>query len=199
MHSGRIISVVVCGLVFLVSGACTRDRPTSKPSASASASAQRAVVDVAALINNGIVAAGKGQFDQAKADFEQALKVDPKNKFAWFNLGFLAEAHKDTAGAVKAYDKALESDPLYTPALYNKAIIVEASNADAAIVLYRRILDVDDKAATTLVRLGLLMDKKGDKDQARSAFGRAVKVDPTLASAVPPAYRVNGPSVRPGN
>lgn len=189
MQIFRMISLVVCGLVLLSGGACTSDVPTSAPSAVVSSPGQGAVVDVAALINSGITAVEKERFVEAKVNFEQALEVDPRNKFAWFNLGFLAQTRSDAAEAVRNYDEALKIDPVYTPAMFNKAILLETSDPNAAIALYQKILGINEKAATTLIRLGVLLDEQGDEAAAQDAFTRAVKLDAALAEAVPQSYR----------
>jgi tetratricopeptide (TPR) repeat protein len=195
MRTGRAISVAACCLALLAGGACTREEPVSQ----ASPSVAGAAVDLGKLIDTGIAAAKEGRFDDAKASFEQVLQADPGNKFAWFNLGFLAQSRGDNGQAASDYDKALASDPSYTPALYNKAILAEADHPETAIELYQKILDINARAATALVRLGALLDKKGDKDGARSAFTRAAQLDPTLAESVPPSYRDNDPSPAPAD
>jgi tetratricopeptide (TPR) repeat protein len=191
MRVGRFASATMCGLVLLVGGACSGDPGTP---------AESGLSEAGVLINNGVAALEKGQLDEAKAEFEQALKLEPTNKLAWYDLGVVAQARGDSAGAIRHYDKALESDPAYTPAMYNKAIVLEASDREAAIALYRKILGINAKASTTQFRLGLLLGKKGDKNGARDAFAQAAKLDPALAKMVPPAYRGDSsPSAEPSN
>jgi tetratricopeptide (TPR) repeat protein len=191
MKMSRVVSTTMCGLVLLVGGACTND-PGRKP-------AQSGASGAGALVNQGVTAAGQGRLDEAKAAWEQAVKIDPKNKLAWFNLGWVAQSRRDPAGAIQNYDKALESDPSYGPAMFNKAIVLEASDREAAIVLYRKILASNKKGASAHFRLGLLLDQKGDKAGARGAFAQVTKLDAALAKAVPPAYRDTRPSTTPSN
>jgi len=42
-------------------------------------------------LSQGLAAQVAGQLDVAAADYNQVLKNDPKNKFAYFNLGVIAQ------------------------------------------------------------------------------------------------------------
>ena len=182
----RAIVVTACGAAILLAG-CSGDNRADPPSVP-SASPTQSPGSVGKLIDAGVLAAQQGKSDEAKGDFEQAVKADPHSKVAWFNLGFLAHSHGQLADALKNYDKALECDPSYTPAMSIKAILLEVGKPDEAIALYQRILAINDKASTTLIRLGFLLDKKGDPNAARTAFAGAMNLDPALATAVPAAY-----------
>ena len=51
----------------------------------------------------------KGDYAEAKTDFQKALKLDSSKAFqaaVWFNLGLVAEKQKDTAAARKAYTQS---------------------------------------------------------------------------------------------
>jgi tetratricopeptide (TPR) repeat protein len=45
------------------------------------------------------------EFDQARADLEKAVGLDPKLRDAWYYLGFLRYLSGDFAGAAEAYEK----------------------------------------------------------------------------------------------
>jgi Tfp pilus assembly protein PilF len=162
---------------------------TTNSGAGAGSAATDAAGQVATMLGEGIAHGQRGDFAAAKSTFENVLAVDGTNKFAWYNLGVLAQQRRQVAEAVKDYDRALMSDPAYTPALYNKAIVVEAKNQDLATALYQQILTIDPKASTTYVRLGLLQLRKGDVDRARANFATAVKLDPRLSNEIPADYR----------
>ncbi len=179
----RILAMVTTGLALLgASAGCTHgsDSGASHPSSSASE---------ATLLNQGVSQGLAGKYDAASAIFQQIVSADPDNKLAWFDLGYLCQVRGDRGTATTDYDRALAIDPNYTPAMYNKAILLESSNVDDAIDLYRKILTIDSKASTTHIRLGMLLDQKGDTADARDQFNQAVAIDANLSSAVPQAYR----------
>jgi tetratricopeptide (TPR) repeat protein len=179
----RILATAATGLALLLTAAaCTGDAGTGA-AANPSASGQ------ASLLNEGVNEGLAGKYDAANAIFQQLVAADPNNKLAWFDLGYISQVRNDPATAIADYDHALAADPTYTPAMYNKAILLESSNVDSAIDLYRKILSVDNKASTTHVRLGVLLDRKGDRAGARTEFNAAVAIDASLTGAVPLAYR----------
>ena len=51
-----------------------------------------------ARLNQGIALLNLQKIDEAKAALEDALKQDPKNPNAWYNLGLLAKNTGDAAG-----------------------------------------------------------------------------------------------------
>ncbi len=179
----RLGTALVTAVVLGVLSACTGGGGGgATPAVSASNNGD-------ALLSLGIQQATAGQAAAARATFQQLLALDPQNKYAWFNLGYLAQQANTPTEAVTDYDKALATDPNYTPAMYNKAIVLESSDVAGAIALYRKILVINPKASTTHVRLGLLLDKTGDKTGAQTEFTAAVALDSKLLSSVPAAYR----------
>ena len=50
-------------------------------------------------------------------------KLDPQNKYAYYNLGYIAQVRGDKANAESQYKLALAVDPKYDPALYNPALV----------------------------------------------------------------------------
>jgi tetratricopeptide (TPR) repeat protein len=185
----RILTVTMVGFAMVGTvGGCTGPSGSSSGQPKPSATASSAPAD---LLHQGLTQAMAGKYDDAKATFERLVAADSANKFGWFNLGYIAQLKNDPNTAIVDYDKAIAADPNYTPAMYNKAILLEKSNVDGAIELYRQILTIDSKASTTHIRLGVLLDQRGDKAGARAEFNAAVAIDPNLRSAVPPAYREN--------
>jgi tetratricopeptide (TPR) repeat protein len=182
----RLVALVVTGFALFGGVAAGAGGPAGI------ATGVGASADPNKLLKQGVRQALAGDYDSARVSFRRLLAIQPANKYAWFNLGYLAQLRNQSAEATSDYDKSLATDPTYTPAMYNKAIVLEKSNVDAAIVLYRKILTLDSKASATHVRLGLLLDRSGDTAGARREFDAGLAIDPTLRDAVPSGYRSPG-------
>ncbi|MEU8017400.1 tetratricopeptide repeat protein [Micromonospora parva] len=184
---------LACGAVLLAGTAACSDDSKDRPAASnPSAAADKqtpAPQTPAELLQQGVQQGQAGQADQAKETFQKVLALQADNKFAWFNLGYLAQSRGLASEAVANYDKVLEIDGSYRPAMFNKAILLEGEKPDEALALYRKIVDADKAASTAYLRLGLMLDKRNDQKGAKAAFTSAVTVDGKLASAVPAKYR----------
>jgi tetratricopeptide (TPR) repeat protein len=86
--------------------------------------------------NRGVEYGGKGENDHAIADYDQAIKLDPKNALAFNNRGNVYGANGDSDRAIADYDQAIKLNPKYAAALYNRGIAkqrkgdMEGANAD---------------------------------------------------------------------
>lgn len=178
--------LAVAGLAIAGCGSGGTDLASSSQSTSKT-SAQSAANSAAALIDAGIAQANAKQYQQAETTFRDVLVVSPNNKFAWYNLGLLAQVQNKPSSALAAYAKALAIDPRYTPAMYNKAIVLERTDLSAALALYQQITSVNPKAATAFLRESFVYDRLGDKTKAKQARARAVALDSSLARVTAPA------------
>ncbi len=61
---------------------------------------------MARLNTQGIAAINRNDYKQARQDFQQAYRLDPKNAFAFGNMGYLAELDGDRETADYYYGKA---------------------------------------------------------------------------------------------
>jgi tetratricopeptide (TPR) repeat protein len=136
-------------------------------------------------LNRGLKAHNAGNYDEATTAYFEALMHDAKNKFAFFNLGQIAQTQKRPQVAEGYYRSALEIDTKFGPALFNLAIIRnEAGAKTEAIDLYRRDIQADPNNAAAYFNLGLILRETGGAAEAQQMFQRAQQLDPKL---VPPA------------
>ena len=143
--------------------------------------------DATKLLNAGLQAEVQGDYATAQTKFEDLLKVDPSNKFANYNLGYIAQTvTKNNSTAASYYAAAIKTDPQYGPALYNLAIIKTANGDEAgAIELYKRAIAADPTDANANLNLGFLLYETGDKTGADAAFRKAIALNPALKQRIP--------------
>lgn len=150
-------------------------------------SSGKSEADLAAdAFSRGLKAQNAGKLDEATQAYFEALSHDPKNKFAFFNLGIVAQSQKKPPQIAEGYYRsALEIDPKFASALFNLAIIrTEAGDKAGAIELYRRDLQVNANDGAVYFNLALLLRDTGQTAEANQMFQRAQQLDPKL---VPPA------------
>lgn len=186
----QLLSVLACSAALLGGvSACSGDSGATATGDSGAAAEIDRIDSISLLLKQGVEQGQAGEFDEAKATFEKVLVLQEDNKFAWFNLGYLAQSSNATAEAIVYYNKALEIDSSYLPAMYNQAILLEEERPDEAIRIYQNIVEADKGASTAYLRLGLILDKKNDRKGAEEAFKSAVDADASLSAAVPAEYR----------
>jgi Tfp pilus assembly protein PilF len=170
--------------VVLVTG-CSDDTDHG-PSSAASSSASLSAADT--LVQAALKQLEQGDEATARATFENVLELDAGNVYAHYNLGLLAQDAGDEALAIKQYDAALKADPDFTSALYNKGIVLETSDLEAAVELYRRALELDADLAAAHMRLGFALLHLGKTDEAEEHLSTGVELDPAMADVQAPSY-----------
>src|SRR4051812_41848295 len=95
----------------------------------------------AALLSKALREHVVGNSAQAQKDYEAVIQKDPRNKFAFYNLGLIAQSQNRASDAENEYRLALTIDSAYEPALYNLAILrANAGDTAGAIDLYQRAI-----------------------------------------------------------
>ncbi len=168
-------------LLVLLTGCSGGD---DKPDAESSASLSPAD----ALVQTGLEQLEAGDTAQATTTFEDVLDLDADNVYAHYNLGLLAQSAGEDEDAVEHYDAALATDPEFTAALYNKAIVLETDDLDASVALYRRVLDVDPDMAAAHMRLGFALLHLGENEEAEEHLATGIELDPAMADVEAPSY-----------
>jgi len=80
---------------------------------------------VASLIQDGLVAARRGEIETAAAAFRKASDIDPSDAEAWTNLGVVLIRAGDEARGVEAFRRALRAVPGYPEAHRNLAVTLD--------------------------------------------------------------------------
>ena len=155
----------------------------------AEADASTAAAASATLVQKGLDELAAGDTAAAKATFENVVALDPDNVYGNFNLGVIAQQAGDDPSAMAAYDVALATDDAFAPALYNKAILTESSDLEAAVALYRRAVEADPTMAAAFMRLGFALVHLGQEGRGRGrSSARASRSTPRWPTVEAPSY-----------
>jgi len=127
----------------------------------------------------------QGKPREAAAQFEAAIRINPKDAFSYLDLGVSEKRLGYTAAAVQNYKTALlvSADPaLKATALGNLASISRAAGDYVpARRDYQNALALLPGNKYALIGLGLIAQKTGDMAQAAEYYSKAVKTEPTDA------------------
>jgi Tfp pilus assembly protein PilF len=122
----------------------------------------------------------QGHYPDALRELLVAEKLDSRNALIQNNLGlayFLREKYKLSAEHIA---RAIDLDPKYSEARNNYGrVLIELGRYDDAIAQLRIVLaDLTyNDPAKALVNLGLAQFRKGDFQQARSTFAKAIQTN----------------------
>ncbi|MCW2833663.1 MAG: hypothetical protein JWN68_1616 [Nocardioides sp.] len=92
------------------------------------------------------------------------------------------------AKAIASYDAALATDPDYVPALFNKAILVEADDLPEAVEMYREVVEIDDQHAAAFMRTGFGLLHLGQAADGEAALEKGLQLDPSMAQVEAPSH-----------
>src|SRR5436190_372715 len=135
------------------------------------------------LVNRGIEKAKDGDLDAAIADFDHAMKLNPKDDAPYYNRAQARRLKNDTAGAIADYTKAIELGST-NPAAYNNRGNARAENKDrdGAIADYTRAIELKPDYARAYYNRAMLKKEKGDATGADADVKRAQKLNPNLVT-----------------
>src|SRR6266545_1828422 len=101
------------------------------------------------LVNRGIEKAKNGDLDGAIADFDHAIKLNPKDDAPYYNRAQAKHLKNDTAGAIADYTRAIELKPNYARAYYNQAMVKkEKGDATGAAADFKTAEKLDPELAS---------------------------------------------------
>jgi tetratricopeptide (TPR) repeat protein len=182
----RTVTVAVLVTLSVLLVACSKEpSPSDQPTA-------------AEVLDSALAAHAAGNLDEAVRLYEKVLVLDPKNQYAYYNLGLIDQTRGLAEDAAAQYEQALAVDPGFTPALFNLAIIrADQGSVEEAISLYRSVIAINEADANAHLNLGFLLVDSGDHKEGQLELDRAVELDPSLASRIPSGEPVEGGTTGP--
>jgi tetratricopeptide (TPR) repeat protein len=128
----------------------------------------------------GIKAFDAGKFDDARASFQAAVKKNPADYEALYNLGMTCEKLGDRPAAEQAYKGALVAKPdLDTAAAELSALYLDAGRTEDALAVARAGLAKHPGSGPLHENLGVALAGRGDQDEALKEFEQALQITPT--------------------
>jgi lipoprotein NlpI len=139
----------------------------------------------AAYYNRGNANSAKGDFAAAIADYDEALKLDPKNARALANRGTAHSDKGDADAAIADFDEAIKRDPRLASAHFNRANAYAAkAEVDRAIADYTAAIKYDRRNVNAYIARGALYLASGTAAKARADMGAAARLERKNAYAV---------------
>lgn len=123
-------------------------------------------------------------YEQALADMDEAIKLQPQYVGFFINRAFLRYNLDDYFGAMADYDYALQLDPVNQVALFNRGLLLsEVSDNDKAIVDFNRVLQLDPKNYRALYNRALLYFNTHNYTNAINDISQVIEAFPDFATA----------------
>ena len=122
--------------------------------------------------------------DEARAEYERSVAIDPKMSEAYLNLGILLLDKQENAAAVVSLRKAVELLPAQSHPRYLLAVAQDRSGDQAgAAESFEALLHLDPNDIAAIDYLGWGALRKGKPEEAEAKFRRALEVQPKAPEA----------------
>ncbi len=124
-----------------------------------------------------------GQFVEARQWLEKALKFNPQNYRAWYQLGAI-DAKTDKAAAIADYEKAVSIQPNFGILRRDLGVLhVEQKNYAEAAKHLAKAAELGVNDAPLYNFLGISYSRTNQLQKAVESYRQALKLDPNLAEA----------------
>lgn len=125
-----------------------------------------------------------GRLEQAVADGQQAVKLDPRSAAAHSNLGIVWYHMGEMDKAEACQKEALRLDPAYVPAINNLGSICrDRKDRSAAVDYYRKALALRPGFVESANNLGATLVEMDDHDNGLRILVEIVRANPNYAEA----------------
>ncbi len=134
--------------------------------------------------NRGLAYQSLGNHDRAVQDFDEALRLDPKNFFAYFNRGGSHNANGEFDRAIADYDEAIRRGLKYAGAYNERGLAYyNKGDEDRALRDFDEAIRLDPKIAIAYRNRGTLYSNRGEYGRAVRDLDEAIRLDPRLTQA----------------
>jgi tetratricopeptide (TPR) repeat protein len=126
------------------------------------------------------------QGDQQRAldDYNEAVKLAPRNAKVYYNRGVLYAAQANGAAALRDFDTALSINPKLVPALQQRAKVdLTQNNLNGALADYSEAIRLQPTTAVLWSDRGYICLRLHNYESAVKDEAEAIRLDPKLARA----------------
>jgi tetratricopeptide (TPR) repeat protein len=153
----------------------------------------RSVSDSKGYATRGQVLAKSGKNEEALAEFDRALALDPYNVQALYGRGLIYQADKQYPQAIEDFTAANGLTPQKVEPLLGRATSYLAlDKAKEAAVDLDEAVQADPNSAPAWSARGQAYERLGDKAKANASYGRAIALRPKDEAARSGLARTGG-------
>ena len=101
-----------------------------------------------------------------------------------FGLGYVFSLQKMNVEALAAFEKAIEINPQYSSAWYNKGVMLgKLDRPEEALTAYEKGIEINHQDSEAWYGKGFMLRKLNRTEQALAAFDEAIKLNPQHSKA----------------
>jgi len=189
-----LCALPLCGCSFdLGSWGTDKEKPQQADAKPADNISARNVADAQGYATRGQVLAKSGNNEEALAEFEHALALDPYNVRALYGRGLIRQAEKDHQQAIEDFTAANGLSPQKAEPLLARANSYFAlDKSKEAMADLDEAVQADPNSAQAWSSRGTAYERLGDKANASASYSRALALRPRDEAARSGLARTGG-------
>jgi tetratricopeptide (TPR) repeat protein len=139
-----------------------------------------AILLLANVLNSrGMDQEGRENFEQAKADYNKAIEINPEYANAYNNRGNIKAKQADYKGAIMDYNRAIGLNSQFVEAYCNRGIAKEnLGDHHEAMEDFDKAIEINSEYVDAHLRRGILRQDAGDYAGAIRDFDRVIEIEP---------------------
>ncbi len=132
----------------------------------------------------GLIYGSRNNFEKALNEFDEAIRVNPKDDLAWKNKGVILDKLHRYDDAIQAFDNAAKLKPNDATTLFNKGVVLyEMGRYNESVQAYDKAIRLDPKNANAWYNKGLVLFRLVRFNESVRAYDKALELSPKLALA----------------
>jgi tetratricopeptide (TPR) repeat protein len=185
-----LLAFTLCGCSFDLGSLSPASDKREPPKA---APADANVAEAQAATTRGQTLARSGKTEEALAEFDHAIELDPHSAQALYGRGLLYQGEKQYQLAIDDFTAANGLTPQQAEPLLGRALSYLALNKISEAAADRdEAVRADPQNAQIWTTRGLAYERLGDKTKAAGSYGRALNLHPRDEAARNGFARVGG-------
>jgi tetratricopeptide (TPR) repeat protein len=134
-----------------------------------------------AMMNRGSAYAADGELYKALRDYDEAIRLDPKNSGAYVNRALALARIGELEPAMNDYAKAITLNPQQWQAYFNRAAeLKDCGKLREAMDDLNKVMELNPKFAGAYVNRASIYVRQGELDKAIADYNTALLRDPNL-------------------
>jgi tetratricopeptide (TPR) repeat protein len=134
------------------------------------------------LVMQGFAYHQQGMLNEAKALYEQVLKIQPKNFSALQLIATLYAQTNNPSKAIDFFSKAIRINPNFAPCYSNRGnALKELGRYSEAIISYDKAISLQADDAYTYSNRGVVLQELGRTEEALASYDKAISLNPNSA------------------
>ena len=130
-----------------------------------------------AFLNRGYKEDVLGNFQEALANFNRAIEIDPNYANAYNNRGAIQGKLGNHEEAIADFSRAIELDPEFAEAYYGRGVeLVELGSHGEAIADFNRAIELNPNDGYSYIKLASAYEAIGDKNAALTNYKEASRL-----------------------